>query len=578
MLCILERFMVVLLIQHCTSQDVPSPSQSSTEATYQGNHTLSQQPERPAAETVPLLSPPTLKDVQQAVQEASEQVEGRGAEEVLKELLERVIEAALGQAEGRSEAEDAEDTMGTQTRKNEAETGAEMLEQPVTDRNMSLREEENGFAEMEGVDAAEAVTGESKGVIEVSMKSIEDVETEVSEAGGLEVINDSLGMKLSQGDMEETLEETEDTVEAGEEDNIKKVVLSVEKNETTKEIADEEEIPATVEVTVRGQPEQGTVEASESSLGVADDNHIGNEWKKDDAQQERTYTEGIESETTELPSDKYEIKTKSVLQERSKAEEEAKIGEDAHEPEKGVEYGYLEKAGTEEGVEAEGTDLGGATGDERYGDDVIKEQSATLVEKKKKAGEEKQTAVEDPHDTDKEDGGILVVSGLQPVDGAEASTEESPESQPPTTSPSPSLDEQETGENTVGIVRHMPDLLPHDPGLVQPTQDHCERLVLAEHPQAEEEPGEANELMDDITGTREINERNIEPWKIGAILAAVFLVLETVVIIVYILKFRKKKSTPALTRTCEEGCVGPEAATGGSNKLPAGNGDSRHCK
>lgn len=52
-----------------------------------------------------MVAPPSLEDVQRAVQEASEQAEGHGAEEVLKELLERVVEAALGQAEGEEIAE-----------------------------------------------------------------------------------------------------------------------------------------------------------------------------------------------------------------------------------------------------------------------------------------------------------------------------------------------------------------------------------------------------------------------------------------------------------------------------------------
>lgn len=50
-----------------------------------------------------MVAPPSLEDMQQVVQEASEQMEGRGAEEVLKELLEREVEAALGQAEGGDE-------------------------------------------------------------------------------------------------------------------------------------------------------------------------------------------------------------------------------------------------------------------------------------------------------------------------------------------------------------------------------------------------------------------------------------------------------------------------------------------
>ena len=46
----------------------------------------------PPGEAAPAVAPPSLREVEQAVQEATEQVEGGGTPDVLKELLERVVE------------------------------------------------------------------------------------------------------------------------------------------------------------------------------------------------------------------------------------------------------------------------------------------------------------------------------------------------------------------------------------------------------------------------------------------------------------------------------------------------------
>ncbi|XP_039880370.1 uncharacterized protein si:dkeyp-118a3.2 [Simochromis diagramma] len=96
---------------------------------------------------------------------------------------------------------------------------------------------------------------------------------------------------------------------------------------------------------------------------------------------------------------------------------------------------------------------------------------------------------------------------------------------------------------------------------------------LAEHPRTEGEAlGETNELVKDPEST----ELGLEPWKIGAVTAAVFLVLQTAVIIIYIVKRRHKNSSLPRQRACEEECVEPEATTGddySDDTLPAGNGD-----
>lgn len=102
---------------------------------------------------------------------------------------------------------------------------------------------------------------------------------------------------------------------------------------------------------------------------------------------------------------------------------------------------------------------------------------------------------------------MLVISAQEPKDRADATIEQSTENQAPT--PSPSLGEVETGQNNLGdesydndIITPTDDLLPHDPIGAQPTLDNFVKDVLTEPPQAEgEEPGEANELVEDTPGT-----------------------------------------------------------------------------
>ena len=244
-------------------------------------------------------------------------------------------------------------------------------------------------------------------------KAKEGEETGIREAGILEVIDDSLENKLSQEDTETVLEETKEMSEADEDDN-KEQLESVEKDAAEKETQDEEETPTTAEVTAGGPPEPETVEESEHNLGVADEDQLGHHWKKDRALVEETQTGDVETETTESPSDQHEIKTKPVDGEPAEKREEVKTGEDAPDREKGAEHGYLEEGGTGGEVEAEGADLGGAKGDERYEDDAIKEQSTALVEEggDKKAGGKEQTALEDSHDTEKEYQGEICVNQI----------------------------------------------------------------------------------------------------------------------------------------------------------------------
>lgn len=101
-----------------------------------------------------------------------------------------------------------------------------------------------------------------------------------------------------------------------------------------------------------------------------------------------------------------------------------------------------------------------------------------------------------------------MISAPEPEDGAEASIEKSSGNQVPT--PSPSLGVVETGEYTLGDEKSN-----HGNKIIASTDvilDNFVKDVLAEHPQAEsEEPGEANELVEDTAGTTGIMEyKNIK--------------------------------------------------------------------
>ncbi|XP_035856170.1 A-kinase anchor protein 12 isoform X2 [Sander lucioperca] len=617
--CFLKGFLVVLLLQHCRSEGLSTSIQSSTAVTLQDGQALPQEPELPPAEVVPVVVPPSLKEVQQAVQEASEQVEGRGAEEVLKELLERVVEAAMGQVEGGGEAKAdeaavqeafEEDALGAYKGETESDTEAEVSEQTVEEEvegeDMGAEGGDTGVGEEQEiakVDVFEDVVEEGKGATDGEEETVAGfvqettagVETGGREAEGVEVIGESLDTKVSQEVVEEGVAALEETggylavEETGVEDSEEQVVLWEEKGAAESETQEVEEAPAVVDVAVGGEPEQEIVVESDPSLAVADVEQLGDAWGK-----EETQVDDMKGEVIVPHFDNYEKETtQTVAGEPVEAEDEEKVNivKDAEGLEVEDEQGHLVvEGGDAEEVEAEGTEVGEAEGGEINGGSVIKKESVALVNEggDQQAGEEEQIALETSRGSEKEDQEVLVISAPEPLDGDEASIEQSPENQAPT--PRPSLGGVETEENTLGdeksnngneIITPTDDILPHEPVVAQPTLDNFVKDFPAEPPQAEgEEPGEANELVEDTAGNTETSELGLEAWKIGAISAAAFLVLETVIIIIYILKHppRNKNSVPALQRACEEGCVEPEAATGGDcsdDTLPAGNGDAQ---
>lgn len=405
--------------------------QSSTAVTLQDDQASPQEPELPPPEVVPVVAPPSLKEVQQAVQEASEQVEGRGAEEVLKELLERVVEAALGHVEGGGEGkadEEAavqgaveEDVLVAENGETESDTEAEVVEPTVEEgevggEDLGAKGGDAGVGEEQEVaevDAFEHVAEEGKGVgegeAEAAAGSVQEttavVETGGGEAEGGEVIDEPLDIEVSQEVVEETLAAPEETggylvvEEAGVEDNGERVVLSEEKGAAEPETQEVEETPAVVEVAAGGEPEQETVAEPDPSLAVAEVEQIGDVWGKEQALEEEAQVD-----------DNYEMETtQSVVGEpvvvEEEEEEEVNLVKDAEGPQVEDKQGHVAaEGGAAEEVEAEGAEVGGA----EEGESVIREESVVLVNEglgDRQAGEEEQIASETSHGGEKEDQG-----------------------------------------------------------------------------------------------------------------------------------------------------------------------------
>ncbi|KAM8878311.1 uncharacterized protein AB9W97_014215 [Spinachia spinachia] len=580
--CFLTGFLVVLLIQRCTSQGHSTSIQSSTAVPLQYEPAMPQGPGLTPAEVVPAVAPPSLKEVQQAVQEASEQVETRGAEEVLKVLLERVVEAAWGQVEVAGEVKAYEEAVqeeveALEPEKEEVETNAEVLEKVVEGEDVAAEGEYNNAGEEQDIAAADAldyVPEEGEGVEE---RKGETVTGSVEETGvgvdaeGVQVINKSPGIDSAQRTVEDTVDALEGTggfklEETGVRVGDEQAVLSEEKGAPETERQEVEETPAAVEVAGRG--EAGAVSGSNTSLGSADVQ-----------QNEENQVDEMEGDAMVPHSDDFvEESTQTVIGEHV---EEINIVEDPKEPEVENEHGHLVVGGV-------ATEDEGAEAAEAGEESLIKEESVELANKggDLQAGEEEQMAVETSHGGEKEDREVPRISAAEPQDGGGASVEPRPDNQAFT--PGTLLGVGEPEENDLGeeaynngndIIDPTEDLLPHDAVEAQPAPDDSVKVALAEPPQAEgEEPGEANELVEEAAGNKETGEQGLEPWKIGAISAAAFLVSETIIIIVYILKCRNKNSTAAIQRACEEGCVEPEDATGGDcndDTFPASNGDAQ---
>ncbi|KAK0156024.1 hypothetical protein N1851_001432 [Merluccius polli] len=242
-----------------------------------------------------------------------------------------------------------------------------------------------------------------------------------------------------------------------------------------------------------------------------------------------------------------------------------------------------EEAGDVEVAEGAGGDGEGGLGEDvgmplSGGETVTQNNKSAAVEVTKESSQAGQTEEQE----------VLVISPGETEHGAgdRTSTDQERDSLPSSTPIG-----GETGSDNADAEELLPDganhteipstddLLTHDPAVATPAEEDLIDQALAMPPEtAEAEPGEANGLVEDAAGPSELGLLGVEAWKIGGITAAVMVVLETLVIVIYILKCRTgAKSVPA-PAACEEGRVEPEATTGGDcsdDSLPASNGDTQ---
>ncbi|XP_023811875.1 uncharacterized protein LOC105354031 [Oryzias latipes] len=535
------------------------------EVIHQNVQSLPQASKQPAAETGPVISPPSLKDVQQAVQKASEQVEGRGAEEVLKELLEKVVEAAFGQAaEEAAEVEEVDEADAPGETESNEET--EILTTEGERLGFDGKREMEKVARFEDVGGNGEVLVEGKGPTgaELMEKTTESVGSKVKQEASLNATKESSGNTFNQEDksLGEAKVQGKDNQDQ---------VASIEESKATERKMQDSNKTSVVSVAVAKESEQNkTVEDSETTLGVKEE-----EPAEFDQEKKETRIKKVKGETIEPSANN----SKTNAEEMTQKELQGADG-----------YGFLLEESTKKGSHF----TGATRGEKGTG---TKEETVTLMNEgnDKKVGPDEQIVGEDSHGSERENQEILELSSPWPVDGEDVFIGQSPDNQPPTLNlslyrmkggESVECNEKYQQGNKIIIPTHNLSL--HDLDMAQPTLENSENDVLAEHPLAENEPfGKADELkveggkwneVEEKPRIRETNEQGLRAWKIGATFAAVFLIVETAVIIIYILKCQKKKGTAGLQRACEEACADPEAATGSlcsDDTLPAENGEPK---
>lgn len=342
--------------------------------TLQDGQTVPHEADVPHTDVVPVVAPPSMKEVQQAMQEASEKVKGPEAEEVLKELLEKVVEAAM------SEVEKEVNENTEEVEKEEADTKVEVLEQPAEERQVqdedkgakgedSVAEEEQGVAE---VDAFKDPAEEGKRVVKAETAAGPLGETtETRPSDGVEVINRSTDTEVSQEVVDETiaaLDEREGDLKLQEgevEDNNEQAVLLKERGAAETET---QETPIFVgsswqesdHIHVRaGMKREGDVERKEEAL--AGETHI--------AEKEVSLIKASDNSRTEP----------THIVEGVPEEEEVNHVNHAGGPEVEKDQSYLlEEGGVAEVVEGETTNVGESTGAEKVGEETKEGEQVSL--------------------------------------------------------------------------------------------------------------------------------------------------------------------------------------------------------
>lgn len=344
-----------------------------------------------------MLGPPSLQEVQQAVQEASEQGEGRGAEEVLKQMLERVVEAAMGQVEGGGEAkaDEAAEIETLVAEKGETDGGTEAVQEEAKGEDMGDKGSDTNDEEdqdVKDVNSYKDVAEAEKGVVEWKVettagpvgKTTADVATGGIEAEEVEVIDESLDTKI----IHEVIEENVAALAAtGGHASVEEE--GVNDNKMQAELSGGKLIAETN--TQEGEQSQADVEAvgSESELetGVDSDDSLPVEEMGGETIEALPYNSEIET-------------TPTVLGELAELEEEVNI-EDADVEDQShllVEEGDARELEADDTTETEGG--------ETHEESVIKENSEALVNERlgdQQVGKE-QTALENSHEKEGDQG------------------------------------------------------------------------------------------------------------------------------------------------------------------------------
>ncbi|XP_051939386.1 uncharacterized protein si:dkeyp-118a3.2 isoform X2 [Hippocampus zosterae] len=505
---------------------VPTSIQSSR-VTLEDTHTSPREPGRS-----PVVAPPSLEEVQQAVQEVSEKVEGGAAEEFLKELLERVVEAAMGQVEGKldelavQEGAEEEDAVGV-----EDETQVEGSERVVLGTDAG-HEDKQEAKEREGEALADSMEETTVGVdtVEVEAAIVESIDAKVSQKVVEETTFEGMGKDVALDD-----EKVEDS-------NMNVVMLNGR--------AQTETTPIVQALNFGGEPVRETGAGSELNLVAEEIGTVG-EIEEDAAAGD------VDGGVIALPSDNPDIE---VVEELAVSEENYIVKDPQSQDD--VEESYVEE-------EVEAIELVGVEVDSKYGESHqhISEEYEVLVN----GGDERQAGVEGVTSQTsnylKEGPETTVISAPEPENDAGVNIEQRPDNQG---AAAPSAALSEVAENVFNeILCPTDDLMAADPNVAQPTLEYLVKDVLAIPCQARED------LLEDTAEDPELKVMVLEAWKIGATIAVVFLLLETVVIIIYIFKCYNKNSGPAEQGSCEEGCVEAEVTTSGDNSdhtLHAGNG------
>ncbi|XP_048114000.1 uncharacterized abhydrolase domain-containing protein DDB_G0269086 [Alosa alosa] len=274
-----------------------------------------------------------------------------------------------------------------------------------------------------------------------------------------------------------------------------------------------------------------------------------------------------------------ETQVAAVGEEDSAVEEAAPIGgvEGGEEPkEKTVEEegegGIVE--GTEE--EMEGGAMVVAVPSE---EEEEEEGGAVVVAVPSEEEEEEEEVAQETTDTsESDDEGVVTTESAEPVG--------------PVAAPEDNTLAREVAEETNVVDRlitseeHLlvgPEVVEAAPTLVESLEELPATPLGGdeEEEEEEEEEGEDDAVEGDVNvllesaEPKEDTSLGYEAWKIGAIAAAFFLVLQTVVTIVYILKCKKRtSSSPAPERACEEGGASAESgpAENTDTTLPSEDG------